>query len=301
MRKGSGIAGATLLYSAQQGPPDLLKVMQSLVDDLRADSRRIGGLRQATHTLRLRSDPWDMVLTLAEQPLPLASMGGLLRPPRSDDTPDFARVHLARTLRLHAHALGFLLRRRGAMPADTAAAARMLTREGQLCLLAIFQAAPPALLIWQPGGLVLTPEELRSADPVLLLTPRASAVPLGIPRPERLTLARPDAVRAATAAPSEPAEADAPPAVPKAPQPRLFGADGAPSLVPMPGLERASDRVASALRGASASRAANRLAEGAPAARAPRRPMLHRVAPMAVILMWAALLPALVVRFLPGF
>ena len=165
MRKGSGIAGATLLYTARQGPPDLLAVMQCLVQDLRADNRRIVGLRHTAGTLRLRADPWDMVLTLADQPLPLAAMGGLLRPARPDGAPDFASVHLGRALRLHAHALGFLLRRRGALRPDVELAARALAREGQLSLIAVFHAAPPALLIWQPGGLVLTPDELRSADP----------------------------------------------------------------------------------------------------------------------------------------
>lgn len=300
MRKGTGIAGATLLYSGQQGRPDLLTVMQSLVDDLRADNRRIVGLHQTNHTLRLRSDPWDMVLTLAEQPLPLASMGGLLRPPRPDDTPDFARVHLARTLRLHSQALGFLLRRRGPMPADMAVAARALTREGQLCLLAIFHAAPPALLIWQPGGLVLTPEELRLADPAVLLTPRSAAVPLGIPRPERLSLARPVAVRPTALPQPERTGADPPAAVTKSPPPRLFGADSTAAPVPIPGLERASDRVASALRGAGPPRLVHRLTDGAQT-RAARRPILHRAGPMAVILMWAALLPTLMARILPGF
>lgn len=309
MRKGSGIAGATLLFTSQRGQPDLLKVMQCLVDDLRADSRRIVGLRYAGQSLRLRADPWDMVLTLADEPLPLAAMGGLLRPPRPDDAPDFARVHLARALRLHRHALGFLLRRRGALPAEPLAA-RALAREGQLCLLAIFHAAPPALLIWQPGGLVLTPEELRSADPALLLTPREAAVPMSIPRPERLALARPDAARPAGLPESEPTrpDPDADKAPPPLPAPRLFGKDQTALPLQQPGLERAGDRVASALRGTAASRVPGlatprRRGGDAPfdpragPAAAPRR----LAAPVAVVLLWAVLLPDLMARLLPRF
>jgi hypothetical protein len=312
MRKGSGIAGATLLYSSRQGAPDLLAVMQSLVDDLRADQRRISGLRHNAGSLRLRADPWDMVLTLADGPLPLAAMGGLLRPPRPEDSPDFARVHLARSLHQHAHALGFLLRRRGAPPPDLDSAARALVREGQLCLLAVLHAAPATLLIWQPGGLVLTPAELRSAGPALLLAPREVAVPLSVPRPERLALARPQAPRlsppsaANDAAPdpapdsadsaSPPGPGAAPETAQGAPAPGVFGTEG--TVRALPGFERASDRVTLALRGGAMRFGAPARADSPPRAR-PR--LVHRAAPMAVILMWVALLPDLVQRLLPGF
>lgn len=247
MRNGSGIAGATLLYGARQNVPDLVLVMQHLVDDLRGDGRRISGVRLASGSLRLRADPFEIVLTLADGPLPLAALQGLLRPQRRSDEPDFARVHLGRTLRLHRHALGFLIRRRAGPPADPDEGARQLAREGQVCLFAVLRAAPPALLVWQPGGLVLTADEFRSADARLLLARGDTLNPLCIARPERVGLRRPDALGLPVPVPEPPPE---PVATHSGALGQLFG-NGLPDARahPVSGIERATDRVTLAMRG----------------------------------------------------
>ncbi len=246
MRTGTGIAGATLLYGPQAGEPDLVLTMQLLLDEMRGDGRRIGGVKLTATTLRVRADPFDLVLTLASAPLPLAATRGLLRPHRDDETPDFARVHLARMLRLHRHAMGFLLRRRGAPSADADESARSLAREGRLSLLPVIEAAPPALLIWQPGGLVLTTDEFRAANPALLLAPGDAGGPLHLPPVERLGLLRPGA-QGATDPPPVPTRLGL---AASRSAGRAFGGDPAtdPHRVPLPGIERASDRVTQALR-----------------------------------------------------
>ena len=73
MRTGTGIAGATLLYGPQAGEPDLVLTMQLLLDEMRGDGRRIGGVKLTATTLRVRADPFDLVLTLASAPLPRKS------------------------------------------------------------------------------------------------------------------------------------------------------------------------------------------------------------------------------------
>lgn len=222
MRKGSGIAGATLLYGRRHGAPDLLLAMQVLIDDLRGAGRGISGVKLAGATLRLRAEPYEIVFTLTDGPLPHEAVRGLLRPPVGE-APDFARVHLARHLITHTRALAFLLRRRGAPPPDPDEALLALMREGQLALLPILRAASPALIIWQPGGLALTVAEFRAADPALLLTPGDVSAPLRLPRADRLGLPRPGAM------------------VDAAPPP-------APPRPPAIGIERAADRVTAALR-----------------------------------------------------
>lgn len=254
MHRGSGIAGATLLYGQHQDAPDLLLAMQTLLDDLRGDGRRINGVKLAGNALRLRADPFEIVLTLAAGPLPAGALHGLTRPQRTEG-PDFARVHLSRMLRVHRHTLGFLIRRRGAPLPDPAAAAQHLTREGQLCLMPLFRVAPPALLIWHPGGLVLTADEFSAAAPGLLLSPGDASAPLAVSRPERVGLSRPDSEGLFALPP--PPEADPEPAVAEGPRSigRLFSADPPPSLprsTPVAGIERASDRVTLALRGGGA-------------------------------------------------
>ena len=191
MRKGTGIAGATLLYGPEEPVPDLVLAMQFLIDDLRGSGRRIGGIKLNAAGLRIRSDPFDIVLTLAPAPLPARAIEGVVRPHR-EPGPDFARVHLARALRRHRHALGFLLRRRGALPPDAETAAHELIREGRLSLLPVIEAAPPALLVWQPGGLALTLAEFRALDPALLTQPGDPESRLLRPTaPDRQSVARP--------------------------------------------------------------------------------------------------------------
>lgn len=201
MRTGTGIAGATLLFEPRDGQPDLVLAMQYLVDDLRGEGRRIAAMKLTPSTLRLRADPYELILTVAQGPIPGSSMQGLLRPP-VQGSPDFARVHIGRTLRLHSHAMGFLVRRRGSPLPDPDEALRTLAHEGQFCLLSVIEAATPSILVWQPGSLVLTTEEFRRADMTVLLTPGDASAPLTLPPAERLSLLRPSMEATPTNAPS---------------------------------------------------------------------------------------------------
>ncbi|WP_417628799.1 hypothetical protein [Pararhodobacter aggregans] len=247
MRKGSGIAGATMLFGPRDKAPDLVQAMQYLLDDLRSEGRRIAAIKLTPSTLRLRTDPYELVLTVAEAPLPFTSMQGLLRPPMGE-APDFARVHLGRTLRIHRHAMGFLLRRRGAPILDLDEAMRTLADEGRFCLLPVIEATAPSMLVWQPGGLVLTTEEFRRAGVDLLLQPGDARVPLTPPRSDRLALPRPgaSALMADEPPPDTVTRQDRAAAASLG---RLFGRREPPGRAPLlPRLDRASDRVTAALR-----------------------------------------------------
>ncbi|WP_370241164.1 hypothetical protein [Pararhodobacter marinus] len=254
------IAGATLVFDARAALPDLVLAMQYLVDDLRAEGRAIGAIKLTGSTLRLRADPYEMILTRAADPLPARALQGLLRPPRGE-TPDFARVHLARALRLHRGAMGFLIRRRGALPTDLADAARLLAAEGRFLLLPVIEAAQPALVIWQPGGLVLGTEEFRRAPLATLLEPGDPLAPLTIAPPERLALPRPGERAPPDCAADDPG-ASPPPALraeryAKRSLGRFFG--GTPERpVILPRIERESERLATALREASPPRTPRR-------------------------------------------
>ena len=248
MRTGTGIAGATLLFGPRDKAPDLVQAMQYLLDDLRAEGRRIAAMKLTPSTLRLRSDPFELVLTIPNGPLPFTSMQGLLRPP-AGDTPDFPRVHLSRTLRRHHHAMGFLLRRRGAPIPDLDEAMRSLADEGRFILMSVIEAAAPSLVIWQPGGLVLSTAEFRHSGIDLLLQPGDPAVPLTMPPPERLRLARPGAeIRAlSTLVHDDLAIATRDDRIVSASRGRLFGNQPSHPTA-LPRLDRSSDRVVAALR-----------------------------------------------------
>lgn len=246
MRKGTGIAGATLLFGSRDKAPDLVQAMQYLLDDLRAEGRRIAAMKLTPSTLRLRADPYEMVLTVANAPLPTSAMQGLLRPP-AGDAPDFPRVHLIRTLRHHHHAMGVLLRRRGAPIPDLDEAFESLADEGRFVLMSVVEAAAPSLVIWQPGGLVLSAEEFRHAGLDLLLHPGDPALPLAVPPPDAARLSRPGTSSRALV-PLQPDEsASRALRLAGASRGHLFG-PGAdrPTLVPR--LDRASDRILAALR-----------------------------------------------------
>ena len=257
MRTGTGIAGATLLFEPRDGQPDLVLAMQYLVDDLRGEGRRIAAMKLTPSTLRLRSDPFELILTLAQGPVPATSMQGLLRP-RVGDTPDFARVHIGRTLRLHSHAMGFLVRRRGAPIPDLEEAMLTLAHEGQFCLLSVMEAATPSLLVWQPGSLVLTSDEFKRANTELLLTPGDASAPLSVPPPERLGLMRPDMGPTDTAAPSpfkapttEKPQGSRAERHDKRSLGKVFGKElNRPPVLPR--LDRSNERITAALRGSAA-------------------------------------------------
>jgi len=195
MRKGKGIAGATLLFGPNDPPPDLVAAMQFLVDDLRADGHRISGLRLGARSLRLRADHFELALTLADTPLPERAMMQLFRPSLSlsdDETPDFSRVHLLRGLRGHSHALGFLVRRRGPVPLDEVEAALELVRKSRMCLLPVIEAAPPGLLIWQPGSLLFSLPEFMKSEAEILLRTAQPEQRLLLSGPLRASVSRPE-------------------------------------------------------------------------------------------------------------
>ncbi|WP_417598696.1 hypothetical protein [Pararhodobacter oceanensis] len=194
MRNGQGIVGATLLFGPNDPPPDLVASMQFLVDDLRSDGHRISGLRLGARSMRLRADQFELALTIADTPIPEHAMAQLFRPAAlysDEERPDFSKVHLLRNLRGHSHALGFLLRRRGPPLADELEAEQELVRKGRLCLLPVIEAAPPLLMIWQPGGLLLSKTEFIRADPDILRRGAPPGQPLLITGANRARAARP--------------------------------------------------------------------------------------------------------------
>jgi hypothetical protein len=204
-----------------------------------------------------------------------------MRPTGQDeDAPDIARVHFQRLLQHHGHALGFLLRRRGAPPPDATLAAQTLMSEGRLALLPVIEAAPPDLLVWQPTGLVLTLAEFQTLRAPDLLLPGDPTTRFHLPsmpgaRPTRPMLApvtpRPPVLRADRAARSSGG--------------RLFGGDPGRHPRALANTERMDDALAQALRGPPL---------------APARPRrLDRAAPLSVLALWAVLLPRLVTGLLP--
>jgi len=272
MRAGKGIVGATLLYGPNDPPPDLVAVMQFMIDDLRADHRRVSGLRLGTRSLRLRADAFEIVLTLAEGPLPLRALDGVVRPaPQQPDTPDVLRARLIHSLRDHRHALGFLLRLRGAAPEDVDDLGLMLTRMGRFCLLPVIDAAPPSLLIWQPGSLLYTRAEFLSSSALHLLTPPPCTSPLQLAAAQKPTVQRGIRVRPTAIPPvtSRQERAD------RRSGGRLFGTAAQHRPKVLPRLETGHDALTSALRG-------------------PLEPAKRRWgAAVVVALMWVALLPQL--------
>jgi len=155
--------------------------------------------------------------------------------------------HLIRTLRHHHHAMGVLLRRRGAPLSDLDEAFESLADEGRFVLMSVVEAAAPSLVIWQPGGLVLSAEEFRHAGLDLLLHPGDPALPLHVPPPDQARLARPGTASRALA-PFQPDEsASRALRLAGASRGHLFGSGpDRPAVVPR--LDRASDRILAALR-----------------------------------------------------
>ncbi len=275
MRNASRLVGATLVYPATCGPPDLALALQFLLDDLRADGRRVSSLRLGGRSLRLRLEAHDLVLTQAETPLPHGAFDGLRRPtPTESDLPDLARSRLARTLATHAHALGVLVRRRGALPEGAEGTPLSMARDGQRLLLPVIEAAPPALLIWQPGGLLLGAEEFLALDPEVLIRPGDPAGLLrlghhrvlsrseGNPLPQR---------RGPPASRLDRAE--------RVSAGHLFGTERSRPPPPLPRLEAPTARVTQALR------------DCAPPPTTEKRPATFRASCLAVLVLWCALLP----------
>lgn len=183
----SARAGATLFYGPGCRRPDMMRLACDLVDDLTAEGQVPVGLRVDPHTLRLRLAGAELTLALSGAPLPSGALIGLRRPaPRPDERADsddaaraqalltdIATIRVMRKLHRHSHALGVLVRLNGAC-GEPAALLR-------LALDSLLGSVPPALVLWHPSGLVLTPCEWaasgldRPAGPVLPATPPVPA------------------------------------------------------------------------------------------------------------------------------
>jgi hypothetical protein len=247
MRSRTAQIGATLLYGPRSPRPDLVLAAQLLIDDLRAEGRRIGYLRMSKHFLRLRLDELELALALSAGPLPLEGIGTVLRlpPGRSRTAPfdpagedpgftDLGSIRIVRALRQHQTALGVLLRRRGSGPAALEAELRLL-------LLTLIEAAPPGLVLWHPTGVVWPEAEFRRLDARALA---AAGPPL--PRLAPATARAEGVVRALAAAEAPVPAGDRRTRASCRSAGRLF--DGTGAAAPLPRLEPAAARLAEALR-----------------------------------------------------
>jgi len=259
--------------------------MQFLVDDLRAEGRRITGLKLGSRSLRLRADGFDLALTHASGPLPPAALTCVRRSsPDARDTPDLVRARLTRNLRQHSHAMGFIIRQRGALTGEFHALAHDIAQLGRRCLLPVFEAAPPGLLVWQPGGLLFTMSEFLSIEiDELLDVPDPDARTLISASPRRaavrpVTVVRP--IRPATTSRQERAEQQS--------VGRLFGTPNPARPRVLPRIDSSDDQLTAAFRHqVPAAKAINSTQQ-------PRR--LHLVALAAL---WGILLPQLMSGWLP--
>lgn len=263
-------SGATLLFGPDRPRPDLVLAAQFLVDDLRAAGQRVGSLRVGDNLMRLRLDGLELALALSPGPLhPQAIAGPLRLPPDAAGAPDlpeigFTDLRAIRTLRLlrrHRHALGVLLRRRGLGPDDLDATLHTM-------LLAVNEAAPPDLILWQRTGVLWSAQEFQQVKPARLAeggTPlRALAPPPAEADPEGRSQRLP-----------APANRPSPPAsrqdrTDRRSIGRLFDSDRAPA--PLPRIEPATARLSQALR-----LPAEAAAEGPPPAADRRRKVVTLV------------------------
>jgi hypothetical protein len=171
MRAGSVASGATLFYGPQGPRPDLLLAAQFLIDDLRAEGQRIASLRMTERTFRLRLDGLELAMALSAGPIPIETLAAALHLPpdgspglAATDPPgltDLRTIRTMRALRAHRHAVAVLLRRRGAGPADLDAALHPM-------LLALIEAAPPGLVLWQATGVLWPGPDFARSQPAAL-------------------------------------------------------------------------------------------------------------------------------------
>ncbi|WP_323037300.1 hypothetical protein [Pararhodobacter sp.] len=281
MRRIQGVVGATLLYGSNDPTPDLLPVMQFLVDDLRAEGQKIASLRLGSRSLRLRTAGFDIALTQASGPMPSEATTCVRR--LSSDTPDVARARMVRNLREHRHAMGFILRQRRATADGAPPLAQTLSDLGRRCLLPVFEAAQPCLVIWQPGGLLFsTAEFLSLKDDALLSLPERenlTVIQAGPRRqtPRPITLVRP--ARPATETRAERATGQS--------AGRLFGTPQPDRPRVLPRLDVHETRLSAAFR-----QTASRPSESV----TPLGPRIRRVVAAAL---WGLLLPQLLSGWLP--
>lgn len=176
MRKLPGIAGATLIYGPRDQHPDLILALQFLLDDLRRDGRQIGGVRLSGQTLRLRADDFDLAVSVAPGPLPVAAFTGVLRPAQAGSAAggwphDLARGRLLHAIRHHHRAVGVLLRAR-CSPGPAAGEEDLdLGAECRTVVAALVEASPAQFILWQQSGVLFTLAEFRNLTPPRLNAP----------------------------------------------------------------------------------------------------------------------------------
>jgi hypothetical protein len=177
-------AGATLFYTGADRRPDLFLTAQILIEDLRAEGWQMSGLRISEQVLRVRLPGLELALARSDQPLPADGLRGLCRlqssglpdpgPVDASDLPDpvgapplsdLGQIRAARALRQHQAALGVLLRRRGPQGPDDLDAALLTILRG------VAEAAPPALVLWQRTGVVMTRAEFLASTPADMARP----------------------------------------------------------------------------------------------------------------------------------
>lgn len=284
MREITATAEVWFVYGPDDAAPDLVRALQFLLDDLQADGRVPGRLWLGARALRLGADGLDLQLTLRDGAPPDALLDGVMRPraPMLPPQPDLTRLHLGRLARGAATSLAIAVKdgeadSDGGSDGDSACA---IGRAMQiwLCLLPLIEAAPPRLILWTPGRLLLTPDEVLRAGPGLLAAP-------GDPD-TRFDPARASApVRPQIVHPMRPVPRTRFQRAERRSARRLFGTPDSAHPPTLPRLEPAQARVSAALR--------------ADDAEPPPRPRPRLAATLALAGLWGVLLPRLLADLVP--
>jgi len=203
MRRPPGTAGANLIYGSGEEWPDMILALQFLLDDLRRDGRKVSGVRLSGQTLRLRVEDYELVASLAPEPLPVAAFDGVLRPVqprigRGEWTHDLARGRLLHAIRHHRRALSVLLRARSPEAGETLEDLD-LGAECRTVVSALVEASPPQFILWQGTGVLFTLAEFQNLPTSRLNAPGDPATALH-PRPPTASIARPEPERQAVSA-----------------------------------------------------------------------------------------------------
>lgn len=281
---------AWLVYGAAEAAPRLLAMMQFLLDDIVAQDGgvRNGGVRSVkmgARALRIGYGGFELRVIACDSPPAAHDLTGATRPHASDGRarPDLTRIRLGRLLHGEARSVHLIVRSMTHEPAMTPEAARetlfALTRQH---LATLIEVAPPAVILWQSQGLLLTATELLKSDPAALSRPGDPETrfdPSVVrPPPQRRTRADIHPMRPVPQTRGQRADLRS--------AQRLFGVPDLAHPRPVPRLEPAQSRLITAMR--------------APEPGASHHHGAPRLPAMAVTLMWAVLLPQLVDVLLPS-
>jgi len=276
MREITARAEVWFVYGPDEAAPDLVRALQFLLDDLRAEGHTATRLWMGARALQLTTGALDLMLTLQDGAPPDALLDGIMRPlsPAIPPKPDLTRLHLGRLARGAATSLAVAV---DCAEADDPCAIGRAMRIW-LCLLPLIEAAPPRLILWTPGQLLLTPDEVLRAGPGLLAAPGDPDTRFD---PARASApARPQIVHPMRPVPRTRAQRAA-----RRSARRLFGTPATPHPPALPRLEPALARVTAALRAD----------DGEP----PPRPRPGLAATLALAGLWGVLLPRLLADLVP--